>query len=73
MIELTDEATLLSSVKRTVPRDVKVARRAGVTCTLATADTDAMDRFVDSYWEGTERQGAAAFYRFPRTFFQTLV
>jgi hypothetical protein len=57
---------------RDLPRRLRRAAREGLT---AEVDTEGarLDAFCDVYGHTMERRGAAAWYRFPRTFFERLV
>ena len=72
VIELNDADTMLSACKSTVPRDLKVAERAGVTCEFFPISPEGLDGFVPLYLQTMDHLEAAEFYRFPRAFFDTL-
>lgn len=72
VIELNDTDMMLSACKATVPRDMKVAQRAGVTCEFCPISPEGLDAFVSLYLQTMDQLGAADFYRFPRAFFDAL-
>jgi len=73
VVGLSDDDTMLSLFKPQVLRDVKVARRAGVTCSVERAAARGMDAFVPLYWASMDRLGAEPYYRFPSRFFDSLI
>ena len=72
VIELAKGETMLSCFKRRVARDLKVADRAGVTCSLAPLTPAGLDAFVPLYHETMSRRRADTYYYFDRRFFDAL-
>jgi hypothetical protein len=73
VVELSNIDATSAWFKPQVQRDLKVARRAGVKCTVENATTQGMGAFVPLYWASMDRLGAEAYYRFPREFFESLI
>lgn len=63
---------LLSQFKRQVRRDLRVADRGGVVCSLAPFSRPMISRFAAVYDKTMARRESAPFYRFSETFFAGL-
>ncbi len=72
VVDLSDPDALPASFKPQVRRDLKVARRAGVSCAFRAFDAAGLDVFVPMYWASLDRLGADPYYRFSRPFFDRL-